>query len=62
MAARKPFEPTSHAPEKRSNQFNLRLTDSERSILETEAAKRGVTALNLIRWLITDGLRRGKRR
>lgn len=56
-AAKPPFSPSDHAPEKRANQYNLKLTDAEKDILEAEASARGVTPLNLLRSLIA-GLRR----
>ena len=51
-----PFAPSDRAPEKRTVQYTLRLTDTEREILERAAAKAGKTALNLIRQYIADGL------
>lgn len=59
MASQKPpkvFAPSDRAPEKRTVQYTLRLTDTERDILEREATDRGVTALNLIRQFLAEGL------
>ena len=59
MASQKPpraFAPSDRAPEKRTVQYTLRLTDTERDILERAAAAAGVTALNLIRQFLADGL------
>ena len=66
MASRRrpPFSPSIYGPEKRVNQFTLRLTDSEVAILNREAAKLGVSALNMIRAILTERLvtRRKRRR
>lgn len=59
MAAR-PFTPSLYEPTKRANQYNVRFTDAEKALLEREAEKRGVTAPNLVRMLVADGLRRAK--
>ena len=50
------FAASEKTAEKRDIAWTLRLTSSERDALEEEAAKRGVTAINLIRLLIADGL------
>ena len=57
-----PFSPSAHAPEKRSNQMNVRLTDSELSLLDREARRLGVTTINLMRMMLREGLRRARRR
>lgn len=51
-----PFSASIYEPEKRSHQFTLRLTDSELEILDREAAKNGVTALNMIRAILAKRL------
>lgn len=59
MASRRPpepFAPSNRAPEKRVHQFTLRLTDRELDILEREAAKNGVSALNMIREILAERL------
>ena len=59
MASQKPpraFAPSDRAPAKPTVQYTLRLTDTERDILERAAAAAGVTALNLIRQFLADGL------
>ena len=56
IMAPRPFAPSDRAQEKRINCYMLRLTDTERAILERAAAKQGVTAINLIRQLLADGL------
>ena len=50
------FSPSIYEPEKRDRQFTLRLTDSEFEVLEREAAKHGVTALNMIRKILAARL------
>ena len=57
-----PFSPSALAPEKRSNQMNVRLTDSELSLLDREARRLGVTTINLMRMMLREGLRRARRR
>lgn len=59
-----PFAPSDRTPEKRTVQYSIRMTDSELALLEREAAKRGITTLNLVRVLLADGLstRRKRRR
>lgn len=47
-----PFAPSIYEPEKRVHQYTLRLTDSEDAILEREAARDGITALNKIRAIL----------
>ena len=56
MAGNKPFAPTIYGPEKRNFPYTLRLTNSEHEILEGEAARRGMTALNLVRQILADKL------
>ncbi len=59
MASQKkpgPFAPSDRAPEKRTVQYSIRMTDSEHALLEDEAAKRGITSLNLVRLLLAEGL------
>ena len=51
-----PFAPSDRSAEKRTVQFTFRMTSTELAILESAAAKRGITVLNLIRVLIADGL------
>lgn len=60
--ASKPFQPSDREPEKRRNQYTLRLTDTERDLLEREASRRGITALNLVRLFLGEALRLRKRR
>lgn len=52
----KPFAPSNHSPEKRTVQYSIRMTDVELALLEQEAAKRGITSLNLVRLLLAEGL------
>lgn len=58
MAARRPppFAPSTREPEKRDRQYTLRLTDSEDAILQREAEKNGLTALNMIRRILAARL------
>lgn len=51
-----PFAPSNRELEKRVHQYTLRLTDSENEILEQEAVKNGVTALNMMRRILAAGL------
>ena len=58
-----PFSPSVYEPEKRTVQYTLRLTASENAVLEQEAEKKGVTALNFIRAILAERLlRRSKSR
>ena len=58
MATNRPplFTVSDRIAEKRGVSWTLRLTGSERDALEHEAAKRGMSAINLIRVLIANGL------
>lgn len=60
---RKPdiFAPSDRAREKRTVQYSLRMSDSELALLEREAARRGVTSLNLIRELLANALARKRK-
>lgn len=55
---RRPFAPSPHTPEKRDVRYTLRLSESEKAILERLAAKRGVTAINLMRIILAEALLR----
>lgn len=57
-----PFSPTIYEPEKRTHQFTLRLTDAETAILEREAEKNGITALNQIRAILAERLLPSRKR
>lgn len=59
--AQRPFAPSDRAPEKRDIPYTLRLTESEKLILERLAAKKGMTALNLMRWILADAIARQRK-
>lgn len=58
MAARRPppFSPSLYTPEKRVRQYTLRLTDQENEILERKAQENGLTALNMMRAILSEAL------
>ena len=64
MASQKkpgPFAHSDRFPEKRRIQFSIRMSDSENALIEQEAAKRGISALNLVRTLLAEGLSRPRK-